>query len=173
MPTKFDGYAVLKGADDRTQRMIFHMGTFTDISAGAEFLLAKSALDDITGALEAVTDAELIQTGVVEVGAVASTAGAGDLFEKALVNVWAINEEDPEDVEAKAQIYIPAPTIGIFQTATGPGRNRVDVSDAALQQYVQQLAQHALISDGETIQEGSGVAGMDSGRRVVRKFTAE
>lgn len=170
MPQVFHGYATLRGADNRQVTLRYNMGEFTGADAGTEYEAAVAALGQITGALENVTDAVLVQSGVIQANAILGGNGAGDLFEKALVNVWAVNESDPLDVEARAQIYIPAPVIGLFQTAAGPGRNIVDVTDADLQQYVQQLAQHALISDGETIQTGSGTAGIDSGKRISKPF---
>lgn len=173
MAQVFNGYAVLRGADNRESRLEYNMGEFTEATPGAEYEAAVAALGQITGALEAVTDAVLVQSGVVQATPKAGGNGAGDLFEKALVNVWAVNESDPLDVEARSQIYIPAPSIGIFMGATGPSRNRVDVADADLIQYVQQLAQHALISDGETIQTTSGSNGMDTGKRITRKFSVQ
>lgn len=166
----FHGYAKLRGADNREVTLRFNMGEFAGADAGAEYEAAVSALGQITGALENVTEAVLVQSGVIQATPVLGGNGAGDLFEKALVNVWAVNIQDALDVEARAQIYIPAPVIGVFQTATGPGRNIVDVTDAALQQYVQQLSEHALISDGETINLLSGTAGIDSGKRISRPF---
>jgi hypothetical protein len=80
-----------------------------------------------------------------------------------------LDEDDPTAVEHVSQIFIPAPVIGIFSAPTGALRDVVDVTDADLTQYVQQLSQHAYVSDGETIQTASGDDGMLNGRRVIRK----
>lgn len=174
MASRYGGYITLRGADNRETRALFDLGEFDDIDGqGDEFLAARNALDAIVAEYADVTDAVIVQSGVVETPAPVGGNGAGDLFEKALINVWSVNENDDLDVESKSQIYIHAPSIGIFQTATGPGRNRVDTADADLQAYIAALAANAYISDGETIQTSSGVAGMDSGRRIVRKFKVQ
>ncbi len=51
----------------------------------------------------------------------------------------------------RANRKIPAPTIGIFTDISGPGRNVVDVSDAAILAWVAlfETGNEALLSDGE------------------------
>ena len=65
----------------------------------------------------------------------------------------------------KANFKIPAPVIGIFQNAIGPGANIVDVTDVALQAYSATFsaAGECYISDGEDM------LFMDSGKRVSAK----
>lgn len=52
-----------------------------------------------------------------------------------------------------ATLRIPAPSDGIFLSATGPNRNRIDVADAALVAYLAnfQTGNLCLVSDGEQI----------------------
>lgn len=170
MPTRFSLGLTLRGANGRTRPLTLDMGIFTGVDAGAEYLEAVTAAGQITGALDAVTDAIIAERRIQSVELLSTAVpAAADLFENAMVNVHSLDENDPDALAHIAQIYIPAPVIGVFQTATGPGRDIVDVNDADLTQYVQQLEQHALISDGETIQVSLGVGGMVDGRRVVRK----
>lgn len=164
--TRFVGHAILRGLNNRTLRKTYDLGDFTGATAYAD---ASNAMTQITGALEAVTDATLAEWGLTSVEDSSAAAGAGDLFENAMVNVYSLDEDDATAVEHVSQIYIPAASIDIFSAATGELRDIVDITDAALTQYVQQLAQHGYISDGETIQVGSGDDGMLNGKRVIKK----
>lgn len=53
----------------------------------------------------------------------------------------------------KANIKIPAPVIGIFMNATGPGANTVDILDVDLNTYTDVFkdAAEAYVSDGEDL----------------------
>lgn len=167
--TVFYGYVVLRGLNDKTLRKVYDMGDFTQVAPGDRYVAAQSALSQIVGALENVCDAGIVETGLTSVETSPAEVGAGDLFENGMVNVWSLDEDDPTAVQHIAQVYIPAASGGIFQATTGLQRDVIDVNDAALQQYIDQLAQHAYISDGETIQTAVGVAGMIDGKRVIRK----
>lgn len=172
MPSKYEGTVTLKALNGRKVSKVYDLGTFDGVSAEVEFGEANNALVQIAGALADVTDAVIVkQTLTLIMVDDPGLAGDGDVTEYALLNVWSLDEDDPTAVEHAAQHYIPAPTIGIFAGAVGADRDRIDRADADLQQYVQQVAQHAFISDGETIQTASGVGGMDSGKRITRKYT--
>lgn len=163
---------VLKALNDRTVSKDFDLGEFDGVTLEEEFGEANNAAVQIVGALEDVTEATVVkQTLTYFMVDNPAAAGAGDVTEYALLNVWTLDEDDPTAVEHVSQHYIPAPVIGIFEGATGKDRDRIDRDDADLAQYVQQVAQHAFISDGETIQESSGVNGMDSGKRITRKYS--
>ena len=65
----------------------------------------------------------------------------------------------------KANIKIPAPKIGMFVAATGPGANQVNVADPIVTNYVGMFlaAGQCYISDGETADSAI------SGKRVSAK----
>lgn len=169
MAQHFFGYVVIRGADNRESRKTWDMGIFDTGTDGGDFEAALSAVTQLSGALDEITDGLIVQRGVINSVQVASGNGSGDLSEQALINVWSLGTGDDPHLH-KTQVYIPAPSIGIFMGPTGADRNRIDRNDIPLQQYMEQLEQHALISDGETIQLTSGIAGMESGRRVTRKI---
>lgn len=174
MATRYTGYVKLKGLNDRVSTKSYDLGEFDSSGTeGENFEAALDALNQIYGALDPITNATIVETGLSASVTQTPGAGGGDLFVNALINVFVKNEFEslPEDVEHKAQIYVPAPVQGIFVGTSGEDADRIDRTDTALVQYVQQLAQHAFISEHETIQEGSGVNGMDSGRRVTRKLS--
>jgi hypothetical protein len=166
----FQAYVVLKGLNGRTLRKVYDLGEFNDLDPGDQYNGAHGAYTQIVGALDTVTDGVIVGSGIISaILDDAGLPGAGDLFENAMVNVYTLDEDDPTAVEHVSQIFIPAPVIGIFSAPTGALRDVVDVTDADLTQYVQQLSQHAYVSDGETIQTASGDDGMLNGRRVIRK----
>lgn len=172
MPSKYQGTVWLKGLNDRVVSKVYDLGEFDGASLEVEFGEANNAFVQIVGGLEAVTEATIIKQTLTYVIDENADAGAGDVTEYALLNVWTLDVDDPTAIEHVSQHYIPAPVIGIFAGATGKDRDRIDRTDADLAQYVQQVAEHAFISDGETIQyPGSGVNGMDSGKRITRKYS--
>jgi hypothetical protein len=175
MATRYKGNITLRGGNGKQSVKVYDLGEFDSSGTeGENFEAALDALNQIYGSLDAITEATVIETGISASVTQTPGNGAGQLHIQGLVNVFVVNENDLTDVEHKAQIYIPAPVQGIFIGAADSGEDadRIDRTDTALVQYVQQLAQHAFISEGETIQEGSGVNGMHSGRRVTRKLSA-
>jgi hypothetical protein len=135
---------------------------------GAAFLAVLSDLQDIASALTPITNATIQDIGVqylIE----AYNAGAGDITEQALINVWAEDPANSLDVLALSQQYIPAPVIGLFAGTSGALMDQVDINDAALGVYVDALAAGAFVSDHEVIDTGAGSNGMENGRRVTRK----
>lgn len=172
MASRYKFSVTVKAANGRTVSKIYDLGEFSDVSLEVEFGLANNAAVQIAGALADVTEATIVKQALTyEMVDDPALAGAGDVTEYALLNVWTLDEDDPTALEHTAQHYIPAPVIGVFVGATGADRDRIDRADTDLVQYVQQVAQHAFISDGETIQTASGLNGMDNGKRIVRKYT--
>lgn len=172
MPSRFECTVTLKALNGRKVSKIFDLGEFDGVSLEVEFGEANNAMVQIAGALADVTEATIVKQTLTYLAVDdAGAAGAGDVTEYALLNVWTLDEDDPTAVDHISQHYIPAPVIGIFEGATGVDRDRIDRDDVDLTQYVQQVSQHAFISDGETIQTALGVGGMDSGKRIVRKYT--
>jgi len=170
MARRFYGAVTLKDINEDKSTKIYDLGVFDSSgNEGQEFEDALGALDQIVGALSPITNADIVETTIRGVVSTFDLPGAGDLSEQALINVYVTDPEQALDPIHMAQTYVPAPVDGVFMTPTGPGHKIVDVSDTALVQYIDQLAQHAFISDKEVIQVTSGNDGMKSGRRVTRK----
>lgn len=170
MATRFLAGWKLRGANGKTLFKSVDLGVITDTTPEAEYGQAVAAMAALRTAFDAVTDAVIAEERIASINVIsASTPASADLFENGLVNLWTLNTEDANAVEHTSPYYIPAASIGIFQTATGPGRDIIDMADTDLVAFVAALASYAEISDGETVQTGSGTSGMANGKRVVKK----
>jgi hypothetical protein len=170
MATRFIAGWKLRGANGKTTVKNIDLGVISDTTAAAEYGQAVAAMATLRAAFAAVTDAVIAEERIASMEVLsAATPAEGDLFQNAMINVWSLNTEDANAVEHLAQVYIPAPVIGVFSAATGSGRDVVDITDADLTAWIAALAADAEISDGETIQTGTGDDGMADGRRVVKK----
>lgn len=120
----------------------------------------------ILGLLNTVTDAAIKGYSLLE-----------RFVENALVLPAAVEVENRAVITARifgepgksATIVIPAPSIGIFQSPTGSGRNIVDTADADLLAYLgiwQETGGIATISDGEELANASVIV---AGKRTHRK----
>jgi hypothetical protein len=175
MAGSFYGSIILRGSNGQTSRLKFNLGDTDDFggaSDDADFALAQLALNQIAGSLAAVTDAVLASKELTFVDADdldPSYPANADIFEKASIVTYL------EPVENYPQKYhtlqIPAPVAGIFLGDVGAERDEVDITDTQLQQYVQQLAQHAFVSDGEKIDDTRPNMGIKAGRRVVSRYS--
>lgn len=170
MATRFLAGWKLRGANGRTLFKSVDLGVITDTTPEAEYGQAVAAMAALRPLFAAVTDAVIAEERIASIAVLdGSTPASGDLFENAMVNLWTLNTEDANAVEHTSPYYIPAASISIFQTATGPGRDIVDLADADLVAWVAAMATYVEISDGETVQTGSGTDGMANGKRVVKK----
>lgn len=160
----WQAWVELRDSYDRTTRKTWKLET--NIATYADADVARAAL---VAALGAITESSVNDSGVTETIELFA-GGAGELHVQALINVWAEDPENAEDVLAISQIFVPAPVAGIFVGATGNDALIVDRNDAALQTYVDALALYTLISDMEVIDTGAGINGMKNGRRVNRKL---
>jgi hypothetical protein len=154
----------MKGANGKIVNKVFDLGDFTSGTPAGDYGLAENAATQIAGALAAVTDATLSQVTLTGLVSTDAGAGAGDVFENAMINTFL-----DAAGEKVTQIYVPAPLQGIFLAAAGVNRDVVDTGDADLIQYIQQLSQHAFVSDGEQI-DVTVNSGMKNGVRVVRNL---
>lgn len=161
--TVFSARVSLKGANGKVVNKVYDLGDFTEGTPAADYAAAEAAIGQIAGALAAVTDCVLSQVTLTSVVSEDASVGAGDVFENALVNVHLDSAG-----EKIAQQYIPGASIGIFLASEGVNRDVVDTADTDLVQYIQQLSQHAFISDGESI-DTTVNAGIRNGVRTVRK----
>lgn len=110
----------------------------------------------IRGVLAAVTASQIIGYSINEnfiENAPAFPANADNSIKARLS--WRKQDARP------ATFDIPAPVVGIFQAATGPGNNIVDMTDADLLAYaaIFYSTGQAFISDGESLVVGSGLDG--------------
>jgi len=115
---------------------------------------AATAVTDaatVIAALEAVSDAEV--TGYVIEQAYVEDAFALPSTVNPVSVVASITALIDGAGSKKANVSIPAPNIGIFQSATGDGADVVDGSDASLLAYLAlfQDTGELLVSDGETL----------------------
>lgn len=161
---EFQGTISFKGQNGKVVKRYIDLGDFSTGTPAGDFGAAEAAITQIAGAVASVTDATLSSvtlTGVVsEDGAV----GAGDIFENAMLSVFL-----DAAGEKVTQWYLPAPSIGAFLATEGKNRDVVDTNDTDVIQLVQQLSQHAYVSDGEQINTTVN-NGIESGVRVVRNL---
>lgn len=162
----------LRGTNGKISRQTYDMGDFSGPTAADDFALALNAANQIAGAYEDVTEAQIAGVTVshsmpaYESGVV---PGPGvDVHEFATVTC---HLNAPGDAEKLTNVKIVAPVDGIFSGPTGIDYDTIDRSDADLAQFIQQLAQHAFVSDGEQIKPASGVNGMKGGRRNARSYS--
>lgn len=127
-------------------------------------LIADAITDSaaIIAALNAVTDAVIVSHFFYErfvEDAFAYPAAGVEVENQALLDFDIVDHP-----EKSATLTVPAPNIGIFTAATGPGANIVDTTDAAVIAYAAlfQAGGEAFISDGEV------AASLISGRRIHR-----
>lgn len=117
-----------------------------DLGEPADYAAAISAANQIRGALVDVTDAfvsrEVLSELISEDGQ--RPAAGVNTFVEAAVSVF-LNE--PTDAVKLATLRIPAPAAALF-LADG---ETVNIGNALLVQLVQQISQHAFISDGEAV----------------------
>ncbi len=125
------------------------------------------AITQIITDLEAITDA-LVASYNVGVRYQEDTAVVGGANSE-VENVALISALLDGFIDKRASLRIPAPVIGIFMTATGEGKNIVDVSDTALQTWLAhfETSGEITVSDGESIQD-SATAGTFKGKRIHR-----
>lgn len=134
--------------------LVFDLGDFAE---PVDYAAVLNAANQIRGALVDITDANVAKetvTGVVsEDNNLPADADTTD--EAAIV----VHLNVANTAEKLHTLRVPAPIDALFQ----PGGETVDLTNADLVQYIQQVAQHAYVSDGEQIQTGSGTDGMKRG----------
>lgn len=165
--TEFTYQVVLVGTDGLKSSLNFDLGDFAEADAGADFLAALNAANQIRGALVDVTDANVTEESLRHVVSQDNQLPASaDVFEEALVST---HLNAPAEAEKIHNLRIPAPIIGMFEGTTGTDRDIVDKNNALLVQYVQQVSQHSYVSDGEQVNTAAGTNGIKRGYRNIRK----
>ena len=131
------------GARDKTT-LTFQLDTIGDPLA--DHVAAQNAAAQIRGALLDVTDALPVQEKLTDLFFEDNTRPPADVdvYEEAAISCYL---NPPNAAEKLHTLRIPAPIDALFM-ADG---ETVDASNSLLIQYVQQVAQHAYVSDEEKI----------------------
>lgn len=129
----------------------FNLGDFSSGTPGEDFELALGAANQIRGALVAITLANVNKESLTHVVSEDDQipANAADVTDEAVINV---HLNAPTAAKKLAVLRVPAPVDGMFTTDLVT----LDPLDADTVQFVQQVSQHAYISDGEQINTASG-----------------
>lgn len=138
-----------------------------DIGTPVDHVAAQSAATQLRGALVDITKANVAKETLTEIlyedGTRPADASA-DTFEEAVCLTY-LNQA--LEAEKLFPLRVPAPIEALFLSDA----QTLDTSNALLIQYVQQVAQHAFVSDNEQINDGID-NGIKSGykRSRPRKF---
>lgn len=161
----------LRGNNGKVSNQRFDLGEFAQATAGDDFIAALSAADQIAGAYANVTGATIAYVNVAHSMPAHESGdlpGVGvDVHEFATVSC---HLNAPGTQEKLTTVKVIAPVDGIFVGASGVDYDTIDRTDVDLVQFIQQVAQHAFVSDGEQINTASGVNGMKAGRRNARSY---
>lgn len=138
------------GSNSKVKSMTFDGQEISDVDLGTEMALAHAALEAIVLELRDVTDANIHRyyVSVDGTGTVGGVPANADVFEEAVMSLDVAAPGEPTKLATRG---IPAPSLAIFQSSTGPGRDVLDTSDADVVAYVAALQANVLISDGEEI----------------------
>lgn len=159
----FRARIVLEDIRGKNSVMNLDLGDFGNDPA-TDFPAALAALNQIAGALDPVTDMVIRETSLTSIVDTSADPGAGSALERAMLNVYL----DAAGTKV-AQVYVPAPSQAIFAATSGPNYDAVDTANTDVIQFVQQLSQHAFISDGEQVDTTTN-NGIKNGIRVGRNL---
>lgn len=160
--TKYFGTLTVAGAANKKKPVNFYLGDLAGLDEGINMLAATTQLGNIATALEPIITGTIVEQSIRAIVDTDVNALTGDEFERASVVVYLSTEAGK-----RGRISFPTPAQGIFQSATGPTKDTIDVNDADLQAYIDAIAANAEISDGEIVDTAQGVNGMEAGRRVT------
>ncbi len=136
----------------------------------SDLLTAIAAIrDNLVTAVDAITDSLITDTFIVvtEKESLALPAAECKITDLASFVVNLAGGEGK-----KSTMQMPAPNIGIFVAATGPNKNVVDTTDAALNTYVDEFQTTGgsfTISDGEFVDDTTPLV---AGKRISRKSSS-
>lgn len=131
------------GARDKTT-LRFQLDT--DANPLPDHIAARDAANQIRGSLVDVTDAFVVQEKVTDIFFEDNQRPPDnvDVYEEAAISVYL---NPPTEAEKLHTLRIPAPIDALFLS----DGETVDTANGLLIQYVQQIAQHAYVSDEEKI----------------------
>jgi hypothetical protein len=159
MASYFDYSITLRDSKNLMTTMNFDLGEFSGADIATEYLAARSAATQVRGALVDITTAfvakERLSLRLSDDNQVPGV-GVADITDEAFVLT---HLAPPTEARKVHGIRIPAPINAMFLT----DGVTVNIVNALLKQYVQQLSQHTLVSDGEKINLNTGADGIDSG----------
>lgn len=129
--------------------------------------VGDGTIDGIIADLDAVTQGTVVGYTLGE-GFVEDTLSYGSAGSE-VENIALISAQIDGAIDKYASLRIPAPVDGIFLGTTGENRNRVDVQDTALVDYLTNFGTTGKIkvSDGEKIADPTA-AGNVTGKRIHR-----
>lgn len=133
-----------------------------------DFATAQTARLSIRGALEGVSDMEVVGTRLTEIqyeDAIVYPASLVEAENKASLTCQILGQNK------KANLKIPAPKATLFNGTSGEAANQIDVGDALLVTYVGNFgsAGYFLVSDGEKIDIAVNGSGIIKGKRISAK----
>lgn len=138
------------GTDGKSVTRRFHSQEVTDVSEAAELAILKQQLEDMRTAINELTDANIGDYGMQVQGDQAVGTLPADANVKEIVSLT-LDITEPNEPQKYATVSLPAPSDDIFAGATGPNLNIVDISNADVLAFVQELIDNCLVSDGEEV----------------------
>lgn len=120
-----------------------------DIGSPVDHAAAQSAVTQIVGALDDVTKANfkgVYLTEIISEDGTRPADASADTFEECAIATYLNQALEQEKLHT---VRIPAPIDAMFLSDA----QTLDTGNALVVQYVQQLAQHCFVSDGEQIND--------------------
>lgn len=147
----------------------YNLGEFDEGTPELNYVAAANALNQVRGALVDITECDLAFVRLTEQVQQFDTVPTHEDARNYVKATVVLHLNAPATTGKYHVINIPGPIDAMFLAEEGSVSHKiVDVTNALLQQYVQQLADHTFVSDGEQINTASGTNGIRSGRRTSR-----
>lgn len=153
----------LQGSTANNKASLSFVLEYDDAATPMDLGGAQSAATQIREALVEVTDAVVSKESLSYLmGSSDSLPGGGvDCMDEAVIMV---HLNDPGDLPKLHALRVPAPDSGLWLS----DGETLNITNPDVASYVEQISQHAFISDGEQINLASGTAGIDSGHKRSR-----
>lgn len=135
-------------------RLTWFLGDFTE---PVDYAAVQSAANQILGALDTISDGVVSESTITALHSQSSVIPAdADTTDELVISVF-INATG--ETPKYATIRVPAPVDGVWEA----NNVTLDKTNADVIQYVQQVGQHSVISDGESINLAVGSGGINKG----------
>lgn len=137
----------LQGSTAKNVTSLTFVLEYDDAATPMDFAAAQNAANQIRGALVDITDAYVAKEDLTYLISADNQLPPGDVdvTDEAVI-VCFLN--DPLNLPKYHSLRVPAPTVADVFLADG---ETVNINSSLLIQFVQQVAQHAFVSDGEQI----------------------
>lgn len=144
----------LRGTQDGILTTLkFDLGDFDPVV----WVDVANAYDQIRGALVDITDAFIVkETTTVLISEDNQVPADANVTDELVI---AVHLNAPDEGQKLATLRVPAPIDAVWEQ----GGVVLDKTNALVQQFVQQVSQHAFVSDGEQVNTNSGTAGINRG----------